>query len=158
MFAITRHASFLVMIASAMALASSCATGGDSSTTTSATSRATTKAERAQRAEDLFVLFDADGDGYITKAEMERGLRSASNVEMNPNLIIALDSKGQPTKKKKPKVSRALTDAQVKRAVEQAFKSGSDKKMEDRISKEEFRKIVAERPASEAEDPWAPFM
>ncbi|MES2964807.1 MAG: EF-hand domain-containing protein [Bdellovibrionota bacterium] len=156
MFSIDRRSIFLVPAFCFLTLAlSSCATPSEPSL--GAQDRATTKAERATRADDLFILFDADGDGYITRSEMERGLRSASNVEMNPNLVMAMDSKGQP-KKKKPKVTRALSDAQVKRAVEQAFKSGSDKKMEDRISKDEFRKIVAERPSSETEDPWAPFM
>ena len=66
----------------------SCATGGESST--GLTTHATTKAQRASRAEDLFTLFDADGDGFITRAELERGLRSASNVEPNPNLMMAM--------------------------------------------------------------------
>lgn len=130
--------------------------GGAPKGATSTTTRATTKEERASRADDMFVLFDADGNGFITRAELERGLKTATNIEPNPNLMMALD-KGQKAKKK-AKVSRALTDAQVKRAVEQAFKNGSDKGLEERLSKEDFRKVVAERPANEAEDPWAPFM
>lgn len=147
--------SQLVMTLAFLSLGACATTGGESSGSMTA-GHATTKSERAARADDLFILFDADGDGFITRAELEKGLRSASNIEPNPNLMMALD-KNQKTKKK-AKVSRALTEAQVKRAVEQAFKTGSDKKLEERLSKEDFRKVVAERPPTESEDPWAPFM
>ena len=132
----------------------SCAHGADSSGGRHGGGMAESKADRATRADDIFTLFDADGDGYLTKSELERGLRSASNVEPNPNLMMAMD---KAPKKKKAKTARALTDAQVKRAIAQAFKD--DKGLEEKISREEFRKVVAERPAgTESEDPWAPFM
>lgn len=142
----------------ALSFTVSCATGPgtEGPDVNTATAKATTKSERASRADDLFVLFDADGDGFLTRSELEKGLRSATNVEPNPNLMMALDKNQKP--KKKAKVSRSLSDSQVKRAVEQAFKTGSDKKLEERITREDFRKIVSERPASEGDDPWAPFM
>ena len=119
------------------------------------TGRAATRADREARANDLFTLFDANGDGYLTKAELENGLRSAATTwEPNPNLMMGLGPDGA-KKAKKPK-AHPLSDAQIKKAMSNAFK-GHDKKLDDRISRDEFKKVVADGEGNN-EDPWAPFM
>lgn len=132
---------------------SGCATGGSGSNSPM-TGRASSKSDRAARADDLFTVFDANADGYLTRSELDRGLRSAATTwEPNPNLMNALGPDA-PKKKSKP---RPLSDAQVKRAIANAFKS-HDKKLDDRISRDEFKKVVADGGSNAEQDPWAPFM
>jgi Ca2+-binding EF-hand superfamily protein len=114
-----------------------------------------TPSERSQKADELFRMFDANGDGYLTREELSGGMKSAMNYEPNPNLMLGL-SKSKKSAKKKP--ARTLTTAEVNKAVEDAFAT-RDQDLDRRLSQEEFKKVVVGGASLNPEqDPWAPFM
>jgi Ca2+-binding EF-hand superfamily protein len=116
--------------------------------------RASSKAARAQRASDLFDQLDINHDGYVSRAEMLAGLRFAGAPDLNPNLVMGL----KPEKNKdKVKASRRLTEAEIQKSLNEAFKT-RDADLDHRMSKDEFKKLVVERPSDEGDDPWEPFM
>ena len=133
----------IFILISAIIALSSCATTSH---------RANSKSERAQRAELLFQQLDTNHDGFITKAELAAGLRYAGTPELNPNLVMGLKNDHG----KKLKASRRLTDAEIQKVMTEAF-AKRDTELDHRLSKDEFKKLVVERPAG-VEDPWEPFM
>ena len=112
---------------------------------------------RAQRANEIFASLDRNHDGSLTRDELRQGLRIAGAPDVNPNLMMGLKSDKA---KQGAKASRPLTDAEIEKAVEDAFsaREAKDAKLDQRLSQDEFRKLVVERPPNEEEDPWAPFM
>jgi Ca2+-binding EF-hand superfamily protein len=113
------------------------------------------KPSRAQRANDLFDELDVNRDGYLTRSELAQGLRFAGTPELNPNLVIGLE-KTVPAKKK-VKASRKLSETEIKKMMAEAFETG-DSKLDQRITRDEFKKVVSERPRGVQDDPWEPFM
>lgn len=113
-----------------------------------------TRAERSAKAEALFRQLDVNHDGYISRAELYNGLKFAGAPDLNPNLVMGLDTA---KKKNEVKASRKLTQSEIDRTMKQAF-SNDDQNLDQRLSKEEFKKLVVERPADEGDDPWEPFM
>jgi Ca2+-binding EF-hand superfamily protein len=110
---------------------------------------------RAQRAADLFDDLDVNHDGYITRAELAAGLRFAGTKELNPNLVIGLEKGSTP--KRKVKASRKLTEAEIQKLMAEAF-AKHDTNLDQRLTKDEFKKLVIERQQASADDPWDPFM
>jgi Ca2+-binding EF-hand superfamily protein len=111
---------------------------------------------RAQRAASLFDELDTNRDGYLTRAELAAGLRYAGTPELNPNLVLGLEKTTVPSKKK-VKAARKLSEAEIQRAMSEAF-GVRDENLDRRLSKDEFKKLVVERPRGAADDPWEPFM
>jgi Ca2+-binding EF-hand superfamily protein len=108
-----------------------------------------TEKERAERTENLFNAMDANGDGFLSREEMTTGLRSftlAGGDAPRTDVVLGLDEKKGKTKKKK-----TMSDAEVRRAVDQAF-SAQDLNLDKRISKDEFKKMVLEK--SDTSAPW----
>ena len=118
---------------------------------------ATTKtpASRAQRAGELFDDLDTNHDGFLTRAELAAGLRYAGMKDLDPNLVIGLQ-KSQVVKKR-VKASRRLSEGEIQKLMSAAFQK-RDEKLDQRLSKDEFKKLVVERPADASDDPWEPFM
>jgi len=106
---------------------------------------------RAQRAALLFDQLDTNHDGYLSRAELAAGLRYAGTPDLNPNLVMGLKTEST----KKVKASRKLTEAEIKKAMAEAFDT-RDAQLDNRITKDEFKKVVVKR--SEDDDPWEPFM
>lgn len=111
---------------------------------------------RSQRAAALFDELDTNRDGYLTRAELAAGLRYAGTPELNPNLVLGLEKTTAPSKKK-VKASRKLSEAEIQKAMNEAF-GVRDENLDRRLSKDEFKKLVVERPRGGADDPWEPFM
>ena len=118
------------------------------------TGHKTSRSERAARADQLFAAFDTNGDGYLTKEELSGGLRVAGMPDLNPNLMLGMKSQ---KKKNSPKAARKLTEEEIQKTMREAF-DRRDQDLDKRLDQEEFRKLVVERPPTEGEDPWAPFM
>ena len=112
------------------------------------------KQARANRADEIFAMLDSNHDGYVSKAEMAAGLRIAGEPDVNPNLMLGLKSGRS---KKAAKANRRITELEIQKTIEEAF-DARDKNLDQRLSRDEFRKLVVERPPEENEDPWAPFM
>lgn len=113
-----------------------------------------TKDIRAQRADEIFAMLDVNHNGFITKDEMKAGLRIAGAPDVNPNLMLGLKSEQS---KKAAKANRQITEAEIQKTMKEAFDE-RDANLDQRLSREEFKKLVVERPLEEGEDPWAPFM
>ena len=113
------------------------------------------RSTRAERASDLFDELDTNHDGILTRIELTAGLRYAGSPELNPGLVIGLEK--ATTSKKKVKASRKLSEAEIQKLLANAFEK-RDSKLDQRITKDEFKKLVVERPTGAIDDPWEPFM
>lgn len=109
--------------------------------------------DRAQRAGSLFDQLDTNHDGYLTRAELAAGLRYAGSPELNPNLVMGLKTDS----KRQVRANRKLTEAEIKKAMAEAFET-RDAQLDNRITKEEFKKVVVKRSEDGDDDPWEPFM
>lgn len=111
-----------------------------------------TPAERNARAADLFAAMDLNGDGFLSRDEMTKGLRSytmAGGGTPRTDLMLGLSSDAK--KKARRKKVKPLGEEEIRRAVDQAF-SSQDVDLDKRISQDEFRKIVVEK--SDTSAPW----
>ena len=105
-----------------------------------------------QRADELFDIFDTNGDGVLTRQELEGGIRYVNNdkIRTSDGTMFALT-------KKKPSLStgisfkRKLKDQEIKRLVEASFStSTSTAALQDRLTREEFKAIVtSNKPGTE---------
>jgi Ca2+-binding EF-hand superfamily protein len=118
--------------------------------------RAMTPSERAARADELFAQFDINGDGYLTRDELRGGIRYLAKGESMGDSNVMLGLNKQKKKVTRKKTSRELSSEEINRAVKDAF-SGKDDTLEQRLSQEEFRKVIVERPRT-GDDPWQPML
>ncbi|RYZ76126.1 MAG: hypothetical protein EOP05_05935 [Proteobacteria bacterium] len=112
------------------------------------------KLDRQKRADQLFASFDTNGDGFLTREELSGGLRLAGHPEPNPNLMLGMK---KAKRKEAPKASRKLSEEEIQQTMREAF-DRRDRDLDQRLNQDEFRKLVVERPPSQGDDPFAPFM
>lgn len=139
-----------------MAIAAASATG---CATTS--HKATTREERASRADELFAEFDLNGDGFLTKDELRGGMRyyagGGSSLGSDSVMLGLQQGKTKKTSSRR-KPTRTLSSEEIERTINEAF-SRRDAKLDSRLSKEEFKKVIVERPTASGEaDPWEPLL
>jgi Ca2+-binding EF-hand superfamily protein len=121
-----------------------------------------TPLEREERADELFSGFDIDGDGYLSRAELEGGVRYlAMGIHSGPGsgVMLGLRTKSNSRKssaKAKPKYSPTTEETQM--AIAEAFRT-RDQNLDNRLSREEFKKLIVERPRVPSDnDFWEPLM
>lgn len=106
-----------------------------------------------QRADDLFDIFDANGDGVLTRDELEGGIRYVNNdkIRTSDGTMFAL------TKKKTAgstgiAFKRKLSENEIKKLVDASFApSTGSGNLQERLTREEFKAIVtSNKPGTEA--------
>lgn len=113
-----------------------------------------TDSEKAARAEEIFAVMDTDGDGFLTKDEMTGGLRylTTADTPATRDLMYGLKKKTSKDSSKRTRPIKRMSEEEVRQLVEESFKT-PDQIAIDRISKEDFRKIVVERRPSTQDTP-----
>jgi Ca2+-binding EF-hand superfamily protein len=119
---------------------------------------AMTRSERAARADELFAQFDINGDGYITQDELRGGIRYLAKGDGMGESGVMMGLNKQKKKTIQKRFPREISNEEINRAVKDAF-SGKDAGLGERLSQEEFRKVIVERQRGPGDaDPWEPMM
>jgi len=90
-------------------------------------------AERSARADELFTMLDTNGDGYLTRDEMQSGLRYTTQADAPATRSLMLDKSAPESEEKKYK-HKKLTDDEIAKLVEEAFVKRVDHSV-DAVSK-----------------------
>lgn len=113
------------------------------------TKRKLSPAERSKRAHALFKRWDENKDGSLSRDEIRRALeaRALLGSTEDGDLILGM----RKNKSDQPRATpRPLTQQEIAKAIEEAFKL-RDADLNGRLTEEEFKKVLVERPADDQE-------